>query len=135
MNKQSVLSNQSRNRNESAWRRRLVLLAAQSLAATFALLAKQTTLAAPLPGTLVAWGYNLHWQTNVPAGLSNVVAIAVGAIHSLALTQNGTVLAWGNNDFGQATVPVGLSNIVAIAAGETHSLALKRDGTVVAWGN
>jgi alpha-tubulin suppressor-like RCC1 family protein len=71
----------------------------------------------------------------VPPGLSNVVAIAVGFSHSLALKDDGTVVAWGGNWEGQATVPPGLSNVVAIAAGANHSLALKADGTVVAWGN
>jgi len=76
-------------------------------------------------------------------GLSNVVAIAGGFFHSLALKSNGTVVAWGAGatnsgglpDLGQAIIPVGLSNVVAIAAGELYSLALKSDGTVAAWGN
>jgi len=36
-------------------------------------------------GTLVAWGYNYSGQTNVPAGLSGVKAIAAGGFHTLAL--------------------------------------------------
>jgi hypothetical protein len=67
--------------------------------------------------------------------LSNVVAIAGGYYHSLALKADGTVIAWGNNSYGQTTVPAGLSNVVAIAGGYYHSLALKADGTVIAWGN
>jgi alpha-tubulin suppressor-like RCC1 family protein len=69
-----------------------------------------------------------------PASISNVVAIAMGGGHGLALKVDGTVTAWGNNSSGQATVPPGLSNVVAIAAGGLHSLALKNDGTVVGWG-
>jgi hypothetical protein len=99
---------------------------------------------------VVAWGAGTNntgtspnfGQAQVPVGLSNVVAIAGGAYHSLALQGNGTVVAWGagtNNtgtspNFGQAVVPVGLSNVVAIAAGSYHSVALKADGTVVIWG-
>jgi len=30
-------------------------------------------------GTVVAWGLNSDGQTNVPAGLSNVVAVAAGS--------------------------------------------------------
>jgi hypothetical protein len=71
----------------------------------------------------------------VPAGLSNVVAIAAGGGHGLALRANGTVVAWGENRHGQASVPDRLADVVAIAAGEDHSLALRADGTVVAWGN
>ena len=66
----------------------------------------------------------------VPPGLSNVVAIAGGDSHSLALKSDGTVAAWG----GQTSIPARLTNVVAIAAGSTHSLALRADGTVVAWG-
>src|SRR5439155_517116 len=81
------------------------------------------------------WGRNDSGQATVPAGLSNVVGIAAGLYHSLALRSDGTVAAWGNNTFGQATVPAGLDNVVAIDAGHDHSLALQGDGTVVAWGN
>ena len=83
---------------------------------------------------MAAWGYDADGETNVPAGLSNVVAISAGGYHNLALQANGTVVAWGNDSNGQTSVPPGLSNVVAIAAGEYHSLALQANGTVVAWG-
>lgn len=85
-------------------------------------------------GRVVAWGYNGQGQTNVPAGLSNVVAVAAGASHSLALRSDGRVVAWGSNLQRQTNVPAGLSNVVAIAAGSDYSMALRADGTVVAWG-
>ena len=85
-------------------------------------------------GYPVAWGKNDSGQSSVPAGLSNVVAVAGGAAHSLALKSDGTVVAWGDSTYGQANVPAGLSGVVAIAAGDVHSLALKSDGTVAAWG-
>jgi len=84
---------------------------------------------------VVAWGYNGSGETNVPPGLSNVVAIAAGGQHSLAAKADGTVVAWGWNTSGQCTVPAGLSNVWDVAAGWRHSAALKRDGTVVAWGD
>ena len=43
------------------------------------------------------WGNNSNGQTNVPAGLSNVVAVATGARHCLALNADGTIIAWGKN--------------------------------------
>jgi alpha-tubulin suppressor-like RCC1 family protein len=82
---------------------------------------------------VVAWG--AAGLTNLPPGLSNVVAIATGSDHSLALKADGTVAAWGSsNTTGQTNVPANLSNVVAIAAGGSHNLALKADGTVVGWG-
>jgi alpha-tubulin suppressor-like RCC1 family protein len=70
----------------------------------------------------------------VPAGLTNVIAIAAGAAHSLALKRDGTVQAWGYDGYGGADVPSGLTDVVALAGGVQFSLALKRDGTVVGWG-
>ena len=83
---------------------------------------------------VIAWGSNSAGQTNVPAGLSNVVAVAAGGYHSLALQADGFVVGWGDNSYGQAPAPVGLSNVVAVAGGHRHSLALMAERTVAAWG-
>lgn len=107
-------------------------------------------------GTVAAWGNEAY----VPIGLRNVVAIAVGDYHSLALRSDGTIYGWGVNGAGQATgiptsespyedsgpVEIGgkiMDNVVAIAASREfgivgmenrYSLALRKDGHVVAWG-
>ena len=118
-------------------------------------------------GTVAAWGYNLFGQLGnnsttdslVPVTVlandalagKTVVAVAAGAIHSLALCSDGTVAAWGSNYSGQlgnnsttsSRIPVAVNRngilsgitVVAIAAGDAHSLALCSDGTVVAWGD
>lgn len=86
-------------------------------------------------GEITAWGLGQYGQTAVPAGATNIIAIAGGDYHSLALRADGQVLAWGRNQFGQAIVPPSLTNVVAVAGGATHSLALKADGTVAAWGS
>jgi uncharacterized repeat protein (TIGR01451 family) len=91
--------------------------------------------AAGSPGTVISWGWNGQGQTDVPADLTDVTALAAGGAHSLALESDGTVVAWGDNDFGQTDVPAGLIDVTAVSAGGTHSLALKGDGTVVAWGD
>jgi hypothetical protein len=101
-----------------------------------------TPLAAHAAPEVTAWGagttntgsYPQYGQSEVPSGLSNVVAIAAGYEHSLALTAEGLVVAWGDNEYGQTTVPSGLSNVVGIAAGGSHSLALTAEGRVVALG-
>lgn len=91
-------------------------------------------------GTRVAvWGsaYDGNGNAAVPAALTNIVAIAAGHYHSLALRSDGTVTAWGAQtlNYGQTNVPATLSNVVAIAGGFLHSLALREDGTVVKWGS
>jgi hypothetical protein len=85
---------------------------------------------------VTVWGNNNHGQTNVPTGLSNVVAITSrSGDFCMALRSNGTVVAWGDNYNGQTNVPLGLSNVVAISAGGYRALALRSDGTAVAWGD
>jgi alpha-tubulin suppressor-like RCC1 family protein len=93
----------------------------------------QLTLSAPV-SSVIAWGYDSDGQTNVPAGLTDVVAVAAGDYHSLALRRNGTVVAWGRNWDGECNVPPGLSNVVAITGGNYFSAAVQADGTIVEWG-
>ncbi len=84
-------------------------------------------------GTVAAWGNNSDGSTNVPAGLSNVIAIASGTEHGLALKADGTVVGWGGQD-NTGVIPSGINDAAAIAAGLDHSLILRSNGTVVAWG-
>ncbi|MCX8480409.1 MAG: hypothetical protein ORN58_00660 [Sediminibacterium sp.] len=84
---------------------------------------------------IIGWGDNTNGQTNIPKDLNNLVQIATGGYHGLALKADGTVVAWGNNDNGQTIIPTGLNNVVQIAGGDRFSLALKGDGTVVGWGS
>ncbi|NLF85197.1 MAG: hypothetical protein GX571_03705, partial [Lentisphaerae bacterium] len=113
----------------------------------------QTTFPAPMPagvrqavvgqlngavvladGTVQAWGYSGYGVLNLPADLTNVLSLALGYGHAVALHASGTVSAWGYNGNGQCTVPAGLMDVVAIAAGDYNSLALRADGSVVVWG-
>jgi alpha-tubulin suppressor-like RCC1 family protein len=83
-----------------------------------------------------------------PSGLDQVVAVAAGGTHALALRADGTVWGWGTNSdwelgvttpsgpAGSAT-PVqatGLAQVQRIATGDDHGLALGTDGHVWAWG-
>ena len=70
---------------------------------------------------VLAWGDNYYRQTNVPADLINVVAIAGRDAHSLALGSDGEVYDWGYNGDVQTDVPANLTNAVGIAGGASHS--------------
>jgi hypothetical protein len=84
---------------------------------------------------VLGWGGDRdNNQTVAPANLSNAMAVAAGAFHTLALRADGTVAAWGDSTDGQTDVPPTATNVIAIAAGYWHGLALRGDGTVVDWG-
>jgi YD repeat-containing protein len=111
-----------------------------------------------IDGTVWTWGTNADGRLGrnlatdvypIPAqvpGLANVIAVASGYSHTLAVKTDGTVWAWGYNGSGQlgestsnlirnAPVQVqGLPAIAAVAAGADHSLAIGRDGRLWAWG-
>ena len=80
-------------------------------------------------GQVFVWGSSQASVTNVPANLTNAMAIAAGnnfdqsQAYSLVLRSNGLVTAWGANTF-VTNVPSAVSNVVAIAAGSIHALAL-----------
>ncbi|HPC03911.1 MAG TPA: hypothetical protein PKY58_07515 [Syntrophales bacterium] len=120
-------------------------------------------------GTVWAWGGNgsgrlgdntftdrgTPVQVKGPGGvgfLDDMIAIAAGNYHTVALKEDRTVWAWGNNDCGQlgdstttdrwtpvqVRGPGGvgfLDDVMAVAAGHAHTVALKDDGTVWAWGH
>ena len=79
-------------------------------------------------GKVFAWGAGDMDQTNIPPGLSNVIAIAAGGGHSLALRADGTVVCWGAT--GEIELPANLTDIIAVAAGGYNSLVLKGDASV-----
>jgi alpha-tubulin suppressor-like RCC1 family protein len=88
----------------------------------------------PAHSQVIVWGNNNFGLKDVPADATNIIALAAGDTHCLALRSNGTVVAWGASSSGAKDVPADLTNAVAVAAGSTHSLALRSDGTIAMWG-
>ena len=84
------------------------------------------------PGTIVGWGSMVVGEQ---AALQDLVAIAGGALFSLALDSDGSIVGWGKDDFGQCDVPSPNACFRAVAAGELHGLGIKADGSIVAWGH
>ena len=121
------------------------------------------TIALRYDGTVWAWGYNKNGElgqgdtTNVYSPvqvksadgnsyLTDIIEIAAGSNHNLALDKDGTVWAWGYNGYGQlgnntatnSSLPVkvtGLTDAVSIAAGYYNSFAVRKDGSVWSWGH
>ena len=117
-------------------------------------------------GVLASWGTNTYGelgnnsniQSPVPVTVDvsgllagrQIVGIAAGRSHSLALCADGTLAAWGRNEYGsfgnntttQSYVPVSVDRggvlsgktIASLDASTFNSLALCNDGTVATWG-
>lgn len=77
---------------------------------------------------------NYKMISEIPPNLSDVISIAPGGYHCVALCQDGKVVAWGCNSYGQLDLPEFAGGVAAVCSGRNHSLALMKTGLVVAWG-
>lgn len=124
------------------------------------------SLALAADGKVHSWGANSQGQLGRgdtlkdptprpvdPGGVlagREVIALAAGGSHSLALLDCGKVASWGRNLSGELGV-AGISSrplpglvddsgvlarkrVIRIASGSSHALALCSDGTLVSWG-
>lgn len=76
-----------------------------------------------------------------------VVSVACGWAHSIALSQSGQVWVWGSNSHGQLGLPkeevpftslpisLNLTNVVSVSAGLRHTAVATRDGRAYTWGH
>jgi alpha-tubulin suppressor-like RCC1 family protein len=109
-------------------------------------------------GTVVGWGSNyqgllgdnstaMYRNTATPVfALTNIVELAPGYDHMLALDDQGNVWAWGANTYTQlgtsapgtsSNVPVQVPNLTGVQhiyAGTWDSFALKANGELWGWG-
>ncbi|BAH42753.1 hypothetical protein BBR47_17760 [Brevibacillus brevis NBRC 100599] len=105
------------------------------------------SLALKSDGTVWGWGWNGKGQlgnntttsSNISkpvqaVGLTDVIDIAAGDAHGLALKKDGTVWIWGSNSTNLPTRVESLTDVRAIAAAGAHNLTVKKDGTVWSWG-
>jgi alpha-tubulin suppressor-like RCC1 family protein len=81
---------------------------------------------------VVVWGNNA--LTDLPLGLTNLVAVAGGYAQIVGLKSDGTIKVWTTPDHSSLTnIPPGATNVIAVAAG-IDNFVLKSDGTIVKWG-
>ena len=117
-------------------------------------------------GGLYSWGYNTNGELGdgtttdspVPVAVDMsgtlsghaITGIAVGTVHSAALTSTGEIFSWGrglsgalgNGSYDIVGTPVAVDmsgvllgkTIISIDAGGSHTLALSSDGLVFGWG-
>lgn len=81
---------------------------------------------------------------------SEIIQIACGGSHSLALSKDGKLFSWGSNQHGQLGIPLTNaetqvpfeikwvnkipSKIISIVGGDYHNLMLCEDGSLYGWG-
>lgn len=77
----------------------------------------------------------------------NIIDIACGESHSIALTNVGEVYAWGGGQLGQLghgdflrqSLPLKVVHleepIVSISCGKRHSAAISKEGNLYTWGS
>lgn len=87
------------------------------------------------PGAAMVWGTNPDISPVPATAHQDVIAVATGPSHALALTESGRTVAWGRNQENQTTVPSSATGVTALAAGGRHSVALRGNGSVVVWGD
>ena len=92
-------------------------------------------------GTVTVWGL-LTADDQLNGGVSyagisaitNAVAIAGGAEHTLILLADGTLRCFGNNNSNRCSGGDGLTSVIDIDAADRWSMALLADGRTVVWG-
>ena len=109
-------------------------------------------------GAVKCWGLNSAYQLGHPTlglkfcdsgwqplFLADIVALAAGSEHTIAIKADGTLWTWGDDKFGQLgtvgssnyvpTEVASLSNVTYASGGKEHTCSLHGNGMVHCWGN
>ena len=90
------------------------------------------------------WGEAVVYVDPAP---SDLLVVASGVQHTVAIASDGSLWAWGNNEHGRTGLSVSDGNTAAptrigrdggwvyVSAGEEHTMAIREDGSLWAWGN
>jgi photosystem II stability/assembly factor-like uncharacterized protein len=87
----------------------------------------------PNPATIVAWGDDSYGETAVPAGETNIVAVAAGYYQTILLRRDGTLLDPGQFFISDVTLSL-LPKVATISSEDNYELALGTNGTPVSFG-
>jgi len=89
-------------------------------------------------------GYSNSDELTLIKIMDDVIDIAAGDVHGLAVKSDGTLWSWGQNGSGQLGdrtketryTPIQImDNVLSVYAHEYSSFAIKNDGTLYGWGN
>ncbi|NBR96312.1 MAG: hypothetical protein EBT48_01695 [Verrucomicrobia bacterium] len=100
-------------------------------------------------GKVLAYGADDFGQKTGASGItSQVVSVASGENHGLAVDKDGRVWSWGDNRAGEVSADGTVStqgvvrrlntpllvNALSVTAGAEHSMAMTKEGKVIGWG-
>ncbi|XP_026548213.1 probable E3 ubiquitin-protein ligase HERC6, partial [Notechis scutatus] len=142
-----------------SWKEPIQALEAQTI--IYISCGKEHSLAISSQGKVFSWGAGGFGQlgtgklkdSSTPKKIDalskyNVIQVACGHYHSIALTKDGRVFSWGHNSHGQLglgkevpsqATPCNISSLAGIplaqvAAGGAHNFVLSLSGVVYGWG-
>jgi len=81
---------------------------------------------------LFVWGGAV--VTNPPPFTTNVVSLATGDYHVVAMLADRSVVTWGYNSFAQTNTPPDAYPTMAVGGAEINSFSVRTDGTLMIWG-
>ena len=86
--------------------------------------------------TVVAVGDDTYGQVSgINSITGEIIGVAAGDYHSVALLADGTVVAVGDDTYGQVSGTVAWTEIETVVCGANHTIGVKSDGTILGCGD